>query len=240
MLGSLLKDEAERFETMEIVGATTKNKESDRSSLLNDGTSVLASAGPGAFEVRAVPEEITAELQRVTEVVAEATAAGRYSGGGGGGGGDVEDGFDPGLEAALLEDENEEEQDTMEPRGQQRQELTQQDEDDTEVLNLPGVKGIVDHTLAMAPDDEEELTRKDAGTRHNAARDTTAEKEQTLALAVRALEPVSALECLAVWKKVTVRELAKMMVEMSEKERTELRRAYCESAPREGLFPSSR
>ncbi|KAG7668690.1 hypothetical protein KSW81_005448 [Nannochloris sp. 'desiccata'] len=231
MLGTLLKDEVGRVEAMEIVGAA---KGDGGAGTLGGGTSVLGSAVAGAFDVKEVPEDITAELERIAEAVTVRTAVGR----GGGGGGDVEDGFDPGLEAALLEEkaeedgENEKGEQDNEPSAQEQQGQTEQ-HGGNEALNLPGVQGIVDHTFAMEPSKREELRH------HNAVR-ATAVKEQNRALAAAAIgEPASAVECLAAWRKVSVREMAELMVQMSEKERTELRYAYCESAPKEGLFPSS-
>jgi hypothetical protein len=90
----------------------------------------------------------------------------------------------------------------------------------------------------MAPSEKEGKLRKDAVARQNAAK-LAAEHQQNVALAASDVtEPASAVECLAAWKQVSVRDMAKMLIEMTEKERTELRYAYCKDAPKEGLFPS--
>jgi hypothetical protein len=262
MLGTLLRDEVERVEAMEIVGAaaaaTQREKRNEEGA---SGAGAIPSRGDG-FRIEEVPEEVTAELQRTA---ATATASNRRGGGSGGGGSsptasyDIEDGFDSGLEAALLEEqaeetneeaaeEEEEEEDKntdAQPQQQQQQRHQEGKKEESktttkstnEALKLPGVVGIVDHSASMAPSIKEATLRKNALERQNTAR-AAADKGQNFALAASSVaEPASALECLAAWKKLSVVEMAGMMMKMSEKERTEMRYEYCEFAPKEGLFP---
>ncbi len=213
ILGTLLKDEVEeRVEAMEVVEAADAAEQQTQAGA---GPSSLSSPD-GGYRIEEVPEEVIAELE------AEAAAAADASGGTAAGGtGEVEDGFDPGLEAALLEEEAEEE------------------EEEEEVLDLPGVQGIVNHSLTMAPSKKEEALRKIAVARQKATKNAAEEKQKNALAASAVAVPASALECLAAWKEVSVREMAQRMVAMSEEERTALRSEYCELAPKEGLFPSS-
>ena len=268
MLGSLLRDEAERVEAMEAVGDADEEEEggSDDQKLdqgasgSGSGSGTARRGGGGAFVIEQVPEEVTAELERAAAASAAAGVKKRRGGGGGGGGvrgGDVEDGFDPGLEAALLQEEadaevlqQQEEQEIVEdattaataPPQQQQQQQQQEnnnlDDDDDEALNMPGVLGIVAHTMAMAPSKKEEALHKSALAALR-QKSTKAEKEESLALAASSVAvPASFLECLAAWRQTTVKEMAREMLDMSKEERRDLIHVYCESAPKEGLFPT--